>query len=322
MDKHVESRIRERSPQKAKILEMLKRMLRIRLFQEEIFRRHLTSNSGTSDCWCGQEGMIVGACMALSEYDYMRECYRSDALLIGTGTALEPLMTERFKAKVDVGTRERTVCQRDCGSRVPTEWEVVSGLMVAAISVALGAALRATGQVCLCFVGDGAEKCAPFQETLSLSAFCRLPIVFLCASEARASVTTAISDLGATYGIPSIAVDGCDVLTVYGVVSWSVERAREHGGPSLLGVETYRTCHDQKHGLRKPESLSEEKLPISRLKDPLDLFAARLCDTGELAAEELESTIGIIQSEIQAAVAFAQRSPDAESEEPFKEPCV
>ena len=45
---------------------------------------------------------------------------------------------------------------------------------------------------------------------------------------------------GLGLGIPGIRVDGNDLLAVYAVTKWAVERARGGGGPTLIELVTYR----------------------------------------------------------------------------------
>ena len=77
------------------MLEMQRRMLRIRLFDEraaKMVRRGLIP--GTVHTSIGQEAQVVGACMALRPHDNMSGNHRSHGHPIGKGSALGPLMAE------------------------------------------------------------------------------------------------------------------------------------------------------------------------------------------------------------------------------------
>ena len=77
------------------LLEMQRRMLRIRYFDERaslmVKRGHIPGTVHTS---IGQEAQVVGATMALGEHDYMSGNHRSHGHPIGKGSPLGPLMAE------------------------------------------------------------------------------------------------------------------------------------------------------------------------------------------------------------------------------------
>src|SRR5579864_3822434 len=74
--------------------EMLIRMLRIRVFDEQATRVKSEFIPGPVHNSIGQEGEIVGACMALRDDDYMTGNHRSHGHPIGKGVRLAPLMAE------------------------------------------------------------------------------------------------------------------------------------------------------------------------------------------------------------------------------------
>ncbi len=77
------------------LLEMHRRMVRIRLFDErasKVVRRGQIP--GTVHTSIGQEAQVVGDCMALRDDDYMTGNHRSHGHPIGKGSPLGPLMAE------------------------------------------------------------------------------------------------------------------------------------------------------------------------------------------------------------------------------------
>jgi len=73
-----------------KLHEMLVRMLRIRMFDEEVSRIRQTSIAGAVHNSIGQEAAIVAACMALRDDDYITGNHRSHGHPIGKGVLLHP----------------------------------------------------------------------------------------------------------------------------------------------------------------------------------------------------------------------------------------
>src|SRR5262249_21258019 len=86
-----------------KLLEMLRRMIRIRFFEERASMLIKESKlAGVLHNSIGQEAEIVGACMALRNDDYMTGNHRSHGHPIGKGVELAPLMAELFGKRTGV----------------------------------------------------------------------------------------------------------------------------------------------------------------------------------------------------------------------------
>lgn len=309
----------ERPPTKEELHEMLRRMLRIRLFEERAanLRSRLRGFLHNS---IGQEAEIVGACMALRDDDYMTGNHRSHGHPIGKGVPLGPLMAELFGKKTGV-------CRGKGGSMHLAvfsagslgESGIVGSLMPIAVGAGLSARLRGTDQVCLCFFGDGAANCGPFHESLNLASIWKLPVIFLCENNGYASATpqaqttavTHIAQRASAYRMPGAIVDGQDIFAVYGSVSVAVARARAGGGPTLVEAKTYRYCehHEPEMSGNRHVYRTEAEIDSWRARDPIALLAARLRDSCGLTCDEFESIRSAVQVEVNSAVAFAERSP-------------
>lgn len=300
--------------------DMLRRMLRIRLFEERATLLMADSKLvGFLHNSIGQEAEIVGACMALGDRDFLTGNHRSHGHPIGKGVELAPLMAELFG-------KETGVCRGKGGSMHLAAFSagslgesgIVGSLMPIAVGAGLSARLRGTDQVCLCFFGDGGANCGPFHESLNLAAIWKLPVIFLCENNGYAIHTaqeksTAIAHIATranAYGIPGVVVDGQDVLAVYDAVSTAVRRARAGNGATLVEAKTYRFCeHWEQTGPAKlPPYRSEAELALWRTRDPIDNFTARLRSIGLLADGEFELIRSEVQADVDAAVTFAEQS--------------
>ena len=309
--------------------EMLRRMLRIRLFEERAasLRSQLRGFLHNS---IGQEAEVVGACMALRANDYMTGNHRSHGHPIGKGVPLSPLMAELFG-------KATGVCRGKGGSMHLAvfsagslgESGIVGSLMPVAVGAGLSARLRGTDQVCLCFFGDGAANCGPFHESLNLAAVWKLGVIFLCENNRYASTTsqeqtTAVANIAqraSAYNMPGIIVDGQDVLAVYNSVSAAVERARSGAGPTLVEAKTYRYCehHEAEVAVKRPAYRSEAELKSWREKDPIEIFSSKLRHGGELTQSEFDAIKGGVQMEVDDAVEFARHSPTPQAESLFED---
>lgn len=305
---------------KEQLHEMLRRMLRIRLFEERASIMMMKSQlPGFLHNSIGQEAEIVGACMALRGDDYMTGNHRSHGHPIGKGVDLRPLMAELFG-------KETGVCRGKGGSMHLADFSagslgesgVVGSLMPVAVGAGLSARLRNTDQVCLCFFGDGAANCGPFHESLNLAAVWKLPVVFLCenngyaihSAQAQTTAVAHIAHRASAYNIPGVIVDGQDVLAVHDSVSIAVARARIGEGPTLVEAKTYRYCeHWESGGASKvPAYRTEAEIASWRARDPIEILCARFRSTDDLTFQEIDEIKSCVQAEVDAAVEFAEQS--------------
>lgn len=301
------------------LLEMQRRMLRIRAFDERaskmVKRGHIPGTVHTS---IGQEAQVVGATMALCDGDFMTGNHRSHGHPIGKGSPLGPLMAE-LQGKAD------GVCKGKGGSLHLADFKVgslgESGIVGSSIPIAMGAALSSQvlgrDSVALAFFGDGAANQGVLYESMNMSGVWNLPVIFLCENNQYALSTPAhtvtsgvIAERAAGFGIPGVRVEeGQDVLAVHDAVSTAVARARAGEGPTLIEVVTYR-YNEHSEGLR----LGTDYRPVDEReawlkKDPIVLFRERLIAEHGLTAERMDALEQEIVDEVDAAVAFAENSP-------------
>jgi TPP-dependent pyruvate/acetoin dehydrogenase alpha subunit/pyruvate/2-oxoglutarate/acetoin dehydrogenase E1 component len=300
------------------LVEMLRRMLRIRLFDEAALALQQQGLlPGPMHASTGQEAAVTGACMALRDGDWMTGSHRSHGHPIAKGAALGPLMAELL------GRRDG-VCAGKGGSMHLADFSVgslgESAIVGAGIPIATGAGLAARIRhgdgVCLCFFGDGASNQGAFHEALNMAAIWSLPVVYLCENNLYAATTpmrdsTAVSDVAdraSAYAMPGVVVDGQDAIAVHEAVCRAVERARAGRGPSLVEAKTYR-YREHADGEPIPDFYrSRDEIEAWRARDPIALHRARLAERGVLDREAAERLERAVRVEIDAAVAFAKAS--------------
>ena len=311
------------------LLEMQRRMLRIRYFDERASKMVKRGEiPGTVHTSIGQEAQVVGATMALADNDYMTGNHRSHGHPIGKGAALGPLMAEL------VG-KAWGVCGGKGGSMHLADFKVgslgESGIVGSSSPSATGAALSSkvlgNGRVSLAFFGDGAANQGCLYEAMNLASVWKLPIVFLCENNQYALSTPAhtvtagvLADRATGFDMPGVRVeDGQSVLTVYDAVRSAVDRARAGKGPSFVEVVTYR-FNEHSEGLRLAVDYRDAAEKESWLKrDPIKLFRAHLLDNGIADEMALDAIDADIKAEVEAAVAFADESPFPDLSVAFKD---
>ena len=310
-------------------LEMYRRMKLIRLFDEQASKMVKRGQiPGTVHTSIGQEGQVVGACMALDERDYMTGNHRSHGHPIGKGAPVGPLMAELI-GKVT------GVCGGKGGSMHLADFAVgslgESGIVGSSIPIAVGAALSAsvlgTGRVALAFFGDGAANQGVLYEGMNLAGVWKLPVIFLCENNRYALSTPAhtvtsgvVARRADGFGIEGVRVeDGQDVLVVHEAVSEAVRRARAGEGPSLVEVMTYR-YNEHSEGLRIGTDYRDADERAQYLaKDPITLLADKLRQRGEATAEEISTIDDAVAEEIREAVEFANASDFPDPSDAFKD---
>jgi 2-oxoisovalerate dehydrogenase E1 component len=113
----------------------------------------------------------------------------------------------------------------------------------------------------------------------------KLPVLFVCENNQYATevpfVSVAgnpdVSARGPAYGMPTVAVDGNDVLAVHAAAAEAVRRARAGDGPTLLACTTYRT-RPHSEGMRDGGYRTREEVEEWRQRDPLKRLREHLVD--------------------------------------------
>jgi pyruvate dehydrogenase E1 component alpha subunit len=298
--------------------ELLQQMYTIRAFEEMAEQLYaLGKVHGTMHLSIGMEASAVGSIAALRADDYILSTHRGHGHCIAKGADLERMMAE-FMGK------ETGYCRGRGGSMHIADVEggnlgangVVGGGLGTAMGVGLGLKMQGSDRICLCFFGDGAANLGPFHESLNMAAIWSLPVVFVCEnnqyamsfSVERAFAIDQISDRAAAYGMPGATVDGNDLLQVYEAVREAVERARRGDGPSLIENVTYRWRGHSKSDANRYRTQQEidawkQRCPITRFREQLTAADALT----EAEADEMERQA---RADIEAAVAFAEASPE------------
>ena len=301
-------------------IESLRRMLRIRRFEEAVAKCVRAGEiPGACHSSAGQEAAIVGACMALGDDDYVTGTHRSHGHPIGKGAALAPLMAELMgKAAGICGGRGGSMHLADARVGVIGESAIVGGGIPIATGAALSAQVLGNGRVSLCFFGDGAVNQGTFHESLNMAGLWKLPAVYVCENNRYAATTPlalshSVPEVAArarAYGMPAEAVDGQDLDAVHAAVARAVARAREGGGPGLVEAQTYRYDEHAVNLLIPAQYRSPEEIAAWRARDPVTLYRERLLAEGVLDAAALEALEAGVADELKQALAFARAAPE------------
>jgi acetoin:2,6-dichlorophenolindophenol oxidoreductase subunit alpha len=291
------------------LLSMYRALLEIRGFEDRVFDLFAQGKvAGSTHLGQGQEAVSVGACFALRPDDLMVCTYRGHAACLAKGMGLRAAMAEILgRATGCCGGKGGSMHLTDVAVGAMGSFAVVGAGIPVAAGLAWGAQHRGSGQVTLCFFGDGAANIGAFHEGLNLASVWKLPVVFVCENNLYGEYTpitdtTPVADLAvraAAYAMPGEVVDGNDVEAVHAAVVEAAGRARAGDGPTLVEAKTYRHKGHSRGDPAKYRPPGELEAWLER--DPIARLRRRLLDTG-VAAVDVEQ----VATEVQAAVAEAE----------------
>ena len=298
------------------LLRMYYKMNQARFFEEKV--EDLLKNESVDETVYlskGEEATGVVSCLALEKGDLISMTHRGHSQAIGFGLDVNLMMAELLG-------KSTGYCKGKGGSLhiadVLNGNIGANGIVGGGFTLSCGAALtqkhKKTGQVVLCFAGDGATNEGSFHEAMNLASVWKLPIVFLIENNLYGMSTPIskhmnienISDRGAGYNIPGLTIDGTDFLEIYDVMTKSLRYARAGRGPVLVEAKTYRFCG---HSSDDPQVYrSTEEVQQWQEKDPLFRLKKYLQENRVFTGKQLETIEGEAKSSIEQAAEFALES--------------
>ncbi len=302
-------------------LHMYRMMQEGRLFErraQDLFLEGLVK--GTSHLGLGQEAVAAGFAAALRTEDLVFCTYRGHLHTLLRGAPMGALMAELLGRATGVcGGKGGSMHLTDVSVGAMGSYAIVGAHMPIAAGAAWAAQERGTGQVVVCFFGDGTTNIGAFHEALNFAAVWKLPVVFVCENNLYMEYTpiaevTAVehpaADRASAYGLESILVDGNDPDAVHEIAVRVVDRARAGDGPSLVEAMTYR--HGGHSRADPAKYRPEEEVKSWLARDPIPNYRERLLAAGVEAS---------VLDEIDAgALAAVDRATEEAKAGPFPDP--
>ncbi len=299
------------------VLGALRRMHRIRRFEETAEDSYIRGLSyGTMHLSIGQEATAVGACMPLSDADWITSTHRGHGHCIAKGAELGPMFAEFLG-------REGGYCKGRGGSMHIAEPAkgnlgangIVGGGLPIAVGAALSAKKRRTGAVALAFFGDGANNAGVFHEALNIASIWKLPVVFVCENNqyamsmamTRSTAVANVADRASAYAIPGVIVDGNSFADVAEASFQATERARAGEGPTLIEAKTYRTRGHSRSDRNRYRA--REEIEAWKARDPIARLEAEIVALGLATEPRVAAIAAEVEKEMAEAVAAASASP-------------
>ncbi len=300
---------------------LLHMMIRIRVFEERVQALFLAGDlPGFVHTYLGQEAIASAVCASLGPEDFITSTHRGHGHGLAKGMTPDALMAELF-GKITGANRGRggSMHVADFSLGMLGANGIVGGGFGIAAGAGLSAKLRQSGQVAVCFFGDGATNKGTFHEALNFASVHKLPVVYVCENNHYAqftsiSRTSAVSDLAeraASYAIPGTTLDGNDAGIVHSSAASAIASARNGQGPSLLNYITYRHSG---HYVGDAEVYRDaDEVAAWKRGDPISRLESALRDCDWLTTETSEKFHADAHVEVESAVRKAQSSPYPDS---------
>jgi pyruvate dehydrogenase E1 component alpha subunit len=306
-------------------LKIYEQMVKIRQFEETVNELYKSARMpGLAHLYSGEEAVAVGVCEALRRDDYITSTHRGHGHCLAKGAQVDRMFAELLGkspgyCKGKGGSMH--IADPDTGNLGANA--IVAGGGGIATGAALSSKLRNTGQVAVCFFGDGALGQGVLFEVMNMAALWKLPVLYICENNLYSEYTYYRELLAGSlrarpeaFGIRTEEVDGQDVRAVYTTALGLVERARRGEGPAFLICNTYRYYGHHVGDINRSyyRAKAEEEL-WRTTHDPIDLFAGWLKDYLSISGDILMGIDDQVRREIADGVEFAEAAPFPDTSE-------
>ncbi len=288
--------------------------VRIRRFEERCAYLYGKQKiRGFLHLYIGEEAVAAGAIRALQADDAIVATYREHGHALVRGIPARAIMAEMF------GKREG--CSRgrggsmhifDAATRFYGGNAIVGGGLPLAVGLALADRMQDRRRVTAAFFGEGAVAEGAFHESLNLAALWRLPVAFFCENNfyamgtalARSESQTDLCAKAGAFRVPTLKVDGMDVVAVHAAAQQATAAVRRGEGPFFVEFQTYRY---RAHSMFDPD-LYRDKAEVEAWKQrgPIHHLTNRLKAAGALTEDAFLAIDREAADEVDAAVAFAE----------------
>ncbi len=289
----------------AKARDLLRHMLRARLFDARLLKLQRQGRIGTFAPSFGQEACQVGSLAALTPQDWFVPSFREMAGALFRGAPMKSILLYAM------GYEEGSLVPegaRDLPVSIP-----VGGQAAHAVGIAWAMKMKKDAGIAICYFGDGATSEGIVHESMNFAGVLRVPTIFFCQNNQWAistprriqtgSETIAQKALGA--GIEARQVDGNDLFAVYQATKDAANLARSTGMSTLIEAITFRRgVHTTADDPSVYRTKAEEEAWAKR--DPIDRMRKHLASKGAWSDDDHAAAEKEIEAEIQQAVADAE----------------
>lgn len=312
---------------KEQYLKWYEEMFLMRRFEERAGQLYgMQKIKGFCHLYIGQEAVVAGSISAMKPEDAMITAYRDHAHALGKGVSAREVMAELYG--------KATGCSKGKGGSMhmfskPHRFfgghGIVGGQIPLGAGIAFAEQYNKTGNICVCYMGDGAVRQGALHEAFNMAMLWKLPVVFIVENNAyamgtsveRTSNVTELYKLGSAYEMPSWPVDGMDVEAVHESMVKACEHARSGKGPVFLEMRTYRF---RGHSMSDPAKYrTKEEVETYKSQDPVEIVKQILLENKMASEADIESINERVNVVVEDSVNFAEESPYPDPSELYKD---
>ncbi|MGB2910557.1 MAG: pyruvate dehydrogenase (acetyl-transferring) E1 component subunit alpha [Anaerolineales bacterium] len=312
--------------EKQEYLDLYYQMVLIRLVEERATQLYQQGKiGGFLHLYIGQEAVSTGLISVRKSQDRIITAYRDHGVALNCGISANEVMAELLgKATGCSKGKGGSMHMLDVEKNFWGGHAIVGAHLPIAAGLALGDLYQENDSVTICMFGDGATNIGYFHEALNLSKVWNLPVLWVCENNQygmgtaveKASAVSEIRQKAEGYGIPNLRVDGMNVLEVRKNAGEVIDKIRSGEGPFFLEIITYRY---RGHSMGDPERYRQaDEIQKWQENDPIGILRNVLIGEKIVTEAELDVIDAQVEDEVQAAVQFAESSPDPEPEALFE----
>ena len=233
----------------------------------------------------GQEAVPIASGLALAPEDWVFPALREQSVMLVRGYPLRDYLGQVFGNAAD-NLKGRQPPSHQAGKKVhQVSWSPVIGPQLPqGVGAAMAMKAKGAKSIAVAYCGDGATSEPEFHYAMNFAGVYKAPCVIVCQNNhwsisvptARQTASKTIAIKGRAYGVPSLRVDGNDVVAVYKVLKDAFAHARGGKGPVFVEAVTYRmgahTTSDDPTLYRTNAEVEAwaKKDPIGRLRKYLE----------------------------------------------------
>lgn len=270
----------------------------------------------------GQEATQIGTARALRADDFAFPSYRETGVVYARGGKPSDFVLAWR------GEEHSTYDPYELNTA--TQQIIIGAQSLHAVGYAMGVQRDGTDQVSVAYFGDGASSQGDVNEAMVFASSFGAPVVFVCTNNQWAisepvalQAKAPIAGRAPGFGIPSMRVDGNDVLACFAAMRWALDHARSGRGPAFIEAVTYRmgphTTSDDPTRYRDKDEVEKW-----RRRDPIARVEALLRARGEFDdafVASVEADADALAASVREAAMTAQtRSPLTVFDNVYAEP--
>ncbi len=304
---------------KSEKIELYRKMVRIRRFEERSLRAYQSKKiGGFLHLYIGQEAVAVGCCSLMGANDHVITAYRDHGHAMAVGMDTKQLMAELY-GKI-------TGCSKGKGGSMHyfapslNYWGghgIVGGQIPLGTGLAYALKYKGLKGAAMAFMGDGAVNQGAVHEAYNLAALWNLPVIFVIenngysmgTSQERSSAGPGLAQRAVAYGMNWGTCFGHDLYEVRATMDKFLKLAREESKPAVVEIDTFRY---RGHSVADPDNTYRTKDEIEeyrRTKDPIQVFQQKLITEAVLTEAIVEQIDIEAKAEADLAADFAEASP-------------